>query len=155
MLLRFVSTRLLFLMAAMALFLTASQPSLAAFVLGKPEIDAWSDMAFPNISGVFDAVTKTLTFSGSPSNDLEIGSQFGPSNPGRHYGSGGTLGGPFSATLLVSGVVIQTDGTVTNGGAVSIIFNGGSPGSLGTDYGIVAGNPLLTGSVLEVLLDAT
>jgi hypothetical protein len=76
-------------------------------------------------------------------------------NSGKHYGTGGTLGGAFSATLFVSGVVIQTDGTVTNGGSVSVIFNGGAPGSLGTDYGISNGSALLTGSVLEVMLDAT
>ena len=34
-------------------------------------------------------------------------------------------------------------------------FNGGSVGSVGTDYGISAGAALLQGSVLEVLLDAT
>src|SRR5215212_9873540 len=145
---RFHSIRLLLLTAMLVVVFAISQPSMAAFVLGKPEIDAWSDMAFPNISGAFNAGTKTLALSGSPSNDLEIGSQFGPSNPGRHYGTGGTLGGAFSATLSVTGVVIQTNGAVTNGGSVSIIFNGGAPGSLGTDYGISGGSALLSGSVL-------
>jgi hypothetical protein len=65
------------------------------------------------------------------------------------------LGGAFSATLNVTGVEIQPDGTVTNSGSLVITFNGSAPGSLGDDYGIVAGNALLTGSILEVLLDAT
>jgi hypothetical protein len=113
-------------------------------------------MAFPTgVSGNFNAGTKVLTVSGSPSNDLEIGSQFGPSLSGKHYGTGGTLGGPFSATLSVTGVVIQSSGGVTNGGSVLITFNGGQPGSLGTDYGIVPGNALLTGTVLGVQMDAT
>lgn len=136
-------------------FLSFAVPAPAAFVLGKPEVDAWSDMAFPLASGSFNAGSKTLSISSTPSNDLELGSLFGPSNPGRHYGTGGTLGGAFSATLTVSGVVIQPTGTVTSPGSVSIKYNGGAPGSIGTDYGIVPGTALLTGSVLEVLLDAT
>lgn len=152
---RCVSTQLLTWAAAAIVALGYCSPSPAAFVLGKPEIDAWSDMAFPSVTGGFSTGSQVLSLTTAASNDLEIGSQFGPSNSGKHYGTGGTLGGPFSATLSVSGVVIQTDGTVTNGGTVSVIFNGGTFGSLGTDYGIVAGNALLTGSVLEVMLDAT
>lgn len=120
------------------------------------EHDSWSDMAFPSgVSGSYNSGSKLLTITASPSNDLEIGEEFGPGNVGRHYGSGGTLGGAFSATLNVSGVVIETDGTVSSGGTVTVTFNGSAPGSIGTDYGIVAGAPLLTGTVLEVLLDAT
>src|ERR1043165_247227 len=64
------------------------------------EEDSWSDMSFPgNVSGSFNSATKTLAFSALPSNSLEIGSQFGPSTSGANYGSNGTLGGPFSATL--------------------------------------------------------
>jgi hypothetical protein len=120
------------------------------------EQDSWSDMAFPSgVSGSFNSGTKQLTITASPSNDLEIGPEFGPSNIGRHYGTGGTLGGPFGATLNVNGVVIETDGSVTSGGTVTVTFNGSAPGSIGDDYGIVAGAPLLVGTVLEVLLDAT
>ena len=138
------------------IFFAVCSSSWGAYVLGQPENDYWSDMAFPNVvSGGFNAGTQTLSLTSAASNDLEIGSQFGPSNPGKHYGTGGTLGGAFSATLFVSGVVIQTNGTVTNGGSVSVIFNGGAPGRLGTDYGISGGSSLLSGSVLEVMLDAT
>src|SRR4029077_10268331 len=101
------------------------------------EQDSWSDMAFPSItSGGYTAGSKTLAFTTGANGDLEIGSEFGPSNPGRHYGNGGTLGGPFSATLTVSGVIVEPNGTVSNGGTVLVTFNGGSAGSVGTDYGI-------------------
>ncbi len=135
--------------------LLSGQASAAILPIGV-EQDYWSDMAFPTgVTGSFNAGTKTLAITASPSNDLEIGAEFGPSNSGRHYGTSGTLGGPFGATLNVSGVIIEPDGTVTNGGSVEIIFNGSAPGSIGDDYGIVAGAQLLTGTVLEVLLDAT
>jgi hypothetical protein len=124
--------------------------------MGATEQVIWSDMAFPgNVTGGFDAGTMQLTASAFPSNDLEIGSVYGPGKPGRHYGTSGTLGGAFSATLNVSGVQVQSDGTVTNGGSVSITFGGGASGSLGTDYGIAAGASLLQGSVVDVQLDAT
>lgn len=120
------------------------------------EQDGWSDLAFPSgVTGGYDAGTKQFTITATPSNDLEIGPQFGPSNPGRHYGNGGTLGDPFSATLNVTGVTIEPNGTVSNGGTVSVVLNGSAPGSIGDDYGISNGAQLLTGSVLEVLLDAT
>lgn len=153
---RCVPIRLLRWTAVAVVFFAVCRPSLASFLMGKPEKDSWSDMAFPTgISGGFDAGTQQMTLTASPSNDLEIGSEFGPSNAGRHYGFSGTLGGPFSATLSISGVVIQPGGAVTNGGSLVITFNGSAPGSLGDDYGIVPGNALLTGSVLEVLMDAT
>jgi hypothetical protein len=118
------------------------------------EIDAWSDMAFPNVtSATFTGGVLSLTTVAA--GDLEIGSQFGPSNLGRHYGTGGTLGGPFSATLTVSGVNINSIGTVTSGGTVLVTYNTGAAGSVGTDYGISAGAPLLQGTVLEVLLDGS
>jgi hypothetical protein len=142
---------------AFILFISSNLPAAWCGLLPLPaEQDSWSDMAFPTgVSGSFNAGTKTLTITASPSNDLEIGGEFGPSNIGRHYGTGGTLGGPFSATLNLTGVIIETDGTVTSGGAVTVTFNNGAPGSIGTDYGIVSGAPLLTGTVREVLLDAT
>ncbi len=128
-----------------------------AAILPLPtEQDAWSDMAYATgVTGSFNAGTKTLSISASPSDDLEIGSQFGPSNPGRDYGPGGILGGPFSATLSVSGVIIEPNGSVSNGGTVSMVFNSGAADSIGADYGIADGSTLLQGSVLEVLLDAT
>jgi hypothetical protein len=145
---------LLKLIAVVAVFLAFCGPSSASVLLGLPEKQEWSDMAFPNASGGFNAGTKELTITGLVSNDLEIGSQFGPLNPGRHYSSnGGTLGGGFNATLTVGGVIIQPNGTVTNGGNVSVIYNGGAPGSIGTDYGISGGSSLLSGYVLEVGLD--
>ena len=45
-------------------------------------------------------------------------------------------------------------GTVTNGGTVLVTFNGGAAGSVGTDYGVIAGNTLLQGTIVEALLDA-
>jgi hypothetical protein len=140
----------------LAAVLSTSQAAVASiFGIGVPEQDDWSDMAFPTgVSGSFASGTKLLTIAASPSNDLEIGSDFGPSNPGRHYGTAGTLGNAFSATLNVRGVVVEPDGSITNGGSVPVTFNGSVPGSIGDDYGIVAGAPLLLGTVLDVLLDA-
>jgi hypothetical protein len=144
---------LAFILFSMQLYSDSARAGLLPLPAEK---DAWSDMAFPTgVTGNYNSGTKILTISGSPSNDLEIGSEFGPSNIGRHYGSGGVLGGNFSATLSVTGVVVEPDGSVSNGGTVSIVHNGSAAGSLGTDYGIGAGAPLLTGTVLEVLLDAT
>jgi hypothetical protein len=120
------------------------------------EQDSWSDMAFPSgVSGGYSTATKVLNVGGSPSNDLEIGPEYGPSNPGRHYGTGGSLGGSFGATLSVTGLEVQSDGTVTDGGLVRVVLNGSAAGSIGADYGITPGTDLLRGTVLEVLLDAT
>ena len=125
-------------------------------ILGQVEQDEWSDFAFPSsVVGGFDAGTLELTVSSTPSNDLELGSEFGPSNAGRHYGSGGTIGSAFSSTLSVSGVEILPDGTIQDGGTVSVVFNAGAPGSIGTDYGVGAGGSLLLGEVIGVLMDAT
>jgi hypothetical protein len=136
------------LVAMLAIVFDSGKAS--ASILGLGEQDEWSDMAFPTgVTGDFTG--GVLTLSASPSNSLEIGGEFGPSNPGRHYGTLGTLGGPFGATLNVSGVVIAPDGTVTTGGSVVITFNGGS---LAADYGIAPGAVLLSGTVLEVMLDA-
>src|SRR4051812_31548217 len=99
-------------------------PRAESAILPLPsEQDSWSDMAFPSVtSGTFNS--GVLSISTAASNDLEIGSQFGPSNSGRHYGTDGTLGGPFSATMTVSGVNISSNGSVTNGGTVSVKYNG-------------------------------
>jgi hypothetical protein len=157
----------------MLLLVAACTPAMAAILPVGTEQDAWSDMAFPTgVSGTYNGATNdAFSISASPSNDLELGGQFGPSNIGRHYGSGGTAGGSFNATLTVSGTVIQptTDdlgtplvdeskyGTITNGGLVRVVYN--SPAANGTnmasDYGIAAGAVLLEGTVLEALLDAT
>jgi hypothetical protein len=121
-----------------------------------PEQDAWSDMAFPTgVSGSYTSGTMAFTATASPSNDLELGAEFGPSNPGKHYGSGGTLGGSFSSTLAVNGVTVDSSGAVTNGGTLTIKLNGSAAGSIGPDYGISNGTDLLIGKVEEVLLDAT
>jgi hypothetical protein len=132
------------------------EPARAGTLPVGVEKEYWSDMAFPGgVTGGFNSGTLQLTVAASPSNDLEIGGELGPSHLGRHYGAGGTLGGAFSAALSVSGVQVQPDGTVTDGGSVTVKYNGGVSGSLGTDYGIAAGAWLLQGSVAEVLLDAT
>jgi hypothetical protein len=129
----------------------------ASAVLPLPsEQDSWSDMAFPSVAtGSFIAASKALSITTPAGSDLEIGSQFGPSNPGRHYGTGGTLGGLFSAAFTVCGVTIEPNGSVSNGGSVLMTFNNGSPGSIGDDYCVLAGASLLQGTVLEVLLSAT
>ena len=101
-------------------------------------------------------------------NDLELGNEYGPGGPiGRHYGTGGDLGGPFQSTLTIAGALIAPTaddpmtavdeskcGTVTNGGTVLVTFNAVAAGSVGTDYGVIAGNTLLQGTIVEVLLDA-
>jgi hypothetical protein len=139
---------------AVALVLMCAAVSQAGTILPiGNEQDEWSDLAFPTgVTGSYNSGTLAFTASASPSNSLEIGLPFGPSLNGLHYGSGGTLGLGFSATLNVTGVTIDAAGNVTNGGNLSIIFNGGS---LGTPYGIAATAELLSGVVDEVLLDAT
>jgi hypothetical protein len=142
------------LVCALAAILFLSSRAAAAILPLPTELDAWSDMAFPSVvSGSFTSGVLSITTAAS--SDIEIGGQFGPSNPGRHYGTGGTLGGPFSATLTVTGATIAANGSVTNGGSVLVKYNGGSPGSIGDDYAIAANATLLQGSVVEVLLDAT
>jgi hypothetical protein len=127
-------------------------------------------MAYPNTdTGSYTAATDALSLSTLEFNLLELGNQFGPGRPpGTHYGTGGTLGGPFQTTLAIAGALIAPTaddpmtavdeskcGTVTAGGTVTVTFNGGAAGSVGTDYGVVPGNALLTGTVVEALLDAS
>jgi hypothetical protein len=60
--------------------------------------------------------------------------------------------------LSVSGAEIQNDGTVTDGGSVTITYVNGVPATmagLAKDYGVVPNDILLQGTVLEVLLEAT
>jgi hypothetical protein len=126
-------------------------------------------MAYPNTdTGGYAAATDTLSLTTLEFNLLELGYDFGPGRPpGTHYGTGGTLGGPFQTTLAIAGTAIAPTpddpmtavdeskcGTITAGGTVTVTFNGGAAGSVGTDYGVVAGNTLLSGTVVEALLDA-
>jgi hypothetical protein len=117
--------------------------------------------------GGYTAGSGVLTITTQEFNDLELGNQFGPSNIGRHYGTGGTLGGPVQTTLMVNNVVIQPTaddintafdeskyGTVTNGGSVLVRYDGSAAGSVGNDYGIPVASVLLQGTVIEALLDA-
>src|SRR6478672_5872235 len=119
------------------------------------EQDAWSDLSFPlTPGGSFDSGLLTIFTNVVPA-ELEIGSQFGPSNPGWHYGTGGTFGGAFSVSLSISRLFINPNGTLKNGDSiVTLSYKGGPPGSLGTDYGINTDRALLIGTVREVLLDA-
>ena len=157
-----------FLCLALAAFgsLGISQSAQAGMLPIGVENRGWSDMAFPSgVSGSFTAGTMTFVTSASPSNNLELGGEFGgpPPNPqANHYGSSGIHGLGFNATLNVTGVKIAPDGTVSNGGSVSIVHNGSSAGSIKDDYAFTnggvalpAGHVLLSGAVLEVLLDAT
>ena len=138
-------------LAALLLFATSASAGILPIGVEK---DLWSDLAFPSgVSGGFDSGTMELTSTASPSNALDIGL-----GTAIDYGSGGALGGAFSATLNVSGVLLQADGTVNNGGSVTVIYNGGVPNTfpgLALDYGLTGGETLLTGTVLEVLMDAT
>lgn len=121
------------------------------------EQDAWSDMLLTSASGVFDTTgPRTLTiFTNTVPGDLEIGSQFGPSNPGSHYGASGTLGGTFNVSFSISRLHVTASGAVANAESIIILqYQGGSADSLGTDYGINTGRSLVRGTALEVLLDA-
>jgi hypothetical protein len=160
----------------LALILLVCASAEAAFLPLGVEQDAWSDMAFASVqSGSYNSTSDAFALSAAPSNDLELGLEFGPSNAGKHYGNGGTWGGPspgFSATLTVTGTTIAPTaddlgtplvdeskyGTITNGGLVRVVYNG--PAANGTnmasDYGgLVNGSVLLEGTVIEALLDAT
>jgi hypothetical protein len=133
--------------------LLSPQVSLAILPLGD-EQNAWSDMLFSSASGSFDSGGFILTTGAVPV-ELELGSQFGPTNPGWHYGTTGTLGGTFSAGLNVLRLFINPDGTLKNGDSlVTLSYEGGSPGSLGSDYGIGLHRTLVMGTVQEVRLDA-
>jgi len=117
-----------------------------------------TDIDFNSTTGAF-SVSRA-----AGATQVEIGGQFGPGNPGVHYGTGGILGGlgggsPFSASLDVSGVVVGAGGVVTSGGTITVTYEAPSaatfPGDLASDYGIDVGDSLLEGTVLEVLLGAT
>lgn len=152
--------RFLFLKSFLGLLLMANISSAAILPLGDEE-NAWSDMPF--ISGVTgDFTGGTLTLAAAEQfTSLELGSQFGPNLPatdGRHYGTGGTIGSVFKASLSLSGVGISPSGTVSSGGSLVITYETGVPASLAgleQHYGIDDDDPLLTGTVVEVLMDAT
>ena len=63
--------------------------------------------------------------------DLEIGSQFGPTNPGWHYGTTGTLGGTFSVGLGITRLHVSPTGVVTDSDSiVTLSYGGGAGGEL-------------------------
>jgi hypothetical protein len=139
----------------LTLMLLAVRAESAVLPLGD-EQDAWSDLSFTLVSGgVYNSGVLTIGTAAVPP-DIEFGSQFGPSNPGWHYGTTGTLGGTFSIELLISRLQIDASGAVVGGdnSIVTLSYKGGSPGSLGSDYGININRTLLQGTVQEVLLDA-
>jgi hypothetical protein len=145
-----------FAFVIIAAVLLNPRPAFAALPLSD-EQDAWSDMLLPAASGVFDtAGPRTLTVStNTVAGDLELGAQFGPSNPGSHYGPSGTLGGTFNVSFSISRLHVTATGAVADAESILILqYQGGSAGSLGTDYGINTGRSLLRGTALEVLLDA-
>ena len=126
------------------------------------ERQGYSDMPFPTILNLvggsnYDATTDVFQLT-SFSTQLELGDEFGPLNPGIHYGLDGglpgTLGGLFSARLDITGVTIDDTGAVTNGGSVDIILNSTTAGSVGDDYSILVGDSLLEGFVSEVLISS-
>lgn len=145
-----------FALVLLAVVFLCPRVASAVLPLGD-EHDAWSDMLLPSASGFFDTLnTRTLTiFTDTVAGELEIGSQFGPSNPGSHYGAAGTLGGIFNVSFSISRLHITASGAVADAESIIILqYQGGSAGSLGTDYGINTGRSLLRGKALEVLLDA-
>jgi hypothetical protein len=136
--------------------LAAPRTASAVLPLGD-EQDAWSDMLLTPARGVFEtAGPRTLTiFTNTVPGDLEIGSQFGPSNPGSHYGAAGTLGGTFNVSFSLSRLHVTESGAVTDQESIVILsYRNESAGSLGTDYGISSGRSLIRGIAQEVLLDA-
>jgi len=138
--------------------LSASRRAESAVLPLGDEQDSWSDMLFPSATGAFKAVSRTLTIGNGPVHvpaDLEIGSQFGPSNPGSQYGTGGTMGGAFNASFGVTRLHVSASGAVTNQNSIiTVSYQGGPAGSLGTDLGINTGRTLFGGIATEVLLDA-
>jgi hypothetical protein len=143
------------LCAVLTVLVLSPRTAFAVLPLGN-EQDAWSDLLLPSASGVFDAAGLTMGTGSTPlSADLEIGSQFGPTSPGWHYGSTGTLGGTFSVGVGISRLHINSSGVVTDSDSIiTVSYGGGSAGSVGTDYGTSTGRTLLRGTALEVLLDA-
>jgi len=141
------------------------QATSAALLPVGVEIDSWSDLVLSGTDIDFNSTSGAFSVTrAAGGTQLEIGGQFGPSNPGVHYGTGGILGGlgggsPFSASLDVSGVVVGAGGVVSSGGTITVIYEAPPestfPGDLASDYGIDVGDSLLEGTVLEVLLGAT
>ena len=152
-------------LVALSFFSFGASVTTAALLPVGVEIDSWSDMVMNGADISFDSGTGAFSVSrAAAAAQVEIGSEFGPSNPGVHYGTGGTLGGlgggsPFSASLDVSGVTVDSAGVVTAGGSIVVTYEAPPavtfPGDLASDYGIDSGDPLLEGTVLEVLLGAT
>lgn len=125
----------------------------AALPLGD-EQNFWSDMLLSSGFGGFDNGLLTISSLPGPAN-LEIGSQFGPSDSGWHYGPSGTRGGATSARLIISRLFLNPDGTLKNNESlVTLSYGGNSARALGEDYGLTSGTALLRGKVTEVLLDA-
>jgi hypothetical protein len=146
-----------FVCVLITVLLLSPRAESAVLPLGD-EQDSWSDLLLPSANGTFDTVGRTLTIgtgSTAVSADLEIGSQFGPSNPGWHYGTTGTLGGTFSVGLGITRLHVSPTGVVTDSDSiVTLSYDSGATGSLGTDYGIGRGRSLLRGVATEVFIDA-
>jgi hypothetical protein len=141
------------LCAVVAVFVLSPRALPAVLPLGD-EQQAWSDLLLPSATGVFDTGTLTI-FTNTVPGDLEIGSQFGPSNPGSLYGPSGTLGGTFNASFSISRLHVTPAGAVPDQDSiVGTSYQGGSAGSLGTDYGMGTGRTMFRGIASEVLLDA-
>jgi hypothetical protein len=145
------------LLALVAGLVLSPQVRSAVLPLGD-EQQSWSDLLLPSASGFFDTVGRTLTIGTGATAvpaDLEIGSEFGPTSPGWHYGTTGTLGGTFSVGLGITRLHVSPSGAVTDSDSIiTLSYGGGSTGSLGTDYGIGTSRTLLRGIAPEVLLDA-
>ncbi len=148
------------------LFGGANLASATLLPVGNEQED-WSDIVFTGVDLDYDGTTFSASRA-SGATQIEIGGEFGPSNPGNQYGVGGTLGGlgggsPVLVSFDLSGVLIDSSGIVTNpagaGNSVTVTYTsppvGTFPGDLADDYGIAVGDTLLEGKVLEVLLGAT
>jgi hypothetical protein len=147
------------LVAFALLTLSAASTQAEAGVAFGEEIDAWSDMAFPTgVSGEYSTSSGALKLTASPSNALELGAEFGPSNPGNHYGSG-TAGGKFVAKLNLTEVVIGPDGSVISPGSFNVLLAYSVAEGLGDDYGILPTTwntlpaALLLGEVRDVMFN--
>jgi hypothetical protein len=130
----------------------------SASIVGMAEQQNWSDLTISGTTGGFNSGTGILSLSSVMQlGDLEIGGQWGPlSSIGRNYGPSGTLGGPFYATMTLANVAINPLGPLNQvtTGSLLITYSGGATGSVGTDYNIANGAPLLIGSVTQVVLNA-
>jgi len=154
----------LVLLSYLSLGLGVQATSAALLPVGT-EIDSWSDMVLSGAAVDYDSGTGAFSIvRAAGGTQVEIGGEFGPGNPGTHYGTGGTLGGlgggsPFSASLDVSGVTVGAGGVVSAGGTITVTYEAPPEalfaGDLASDYGIDAGDTLLEGTILEVLLGAT